>query len=254
MKIDRFFQTLLLTGSVFFFLSNSVKSQEIRLKNSQQKNNPTDVRIDSAQIIKSNTRILQMSDIKHPSHKAKYLVQNSTQNQTDSTNNNQVVQITAIRLNATKKGFEVILQTDSAEKLQVVSNSKDNTFIAKINGAQLNLIDDNTFSSKQPAEGIAEVNIINQDLNTIRVMVKGEIGVPEVELFRSSKEGFIFEVAKFSTATQAQQPQEIEQKPDIAKPDGSTEQPIELTVTAQKREENVQDVPISTTVLPSKDL
>lgn len=254
MKIDRFFQSLLLTGSVFFFLSNSVKSQEIRLKNSQQKNNTTDVRIDLAQTIKSNPRILQLSDIKHPSHEAKYLVQNSTQNQIDSTNNNQVVQITAVQVNTTKKGFEIILQTDSAEKLQVVSNSKSNTFIADINGAQLNLTGDNTFSSKQPTEGIAEVTIINQDPNTIRVMVKGEIGVPKVELFNSPKEGFIFEVAKLSTVTQPQQPEETGQKPDTVKPDESTEQLIELTVTAQKREENVQDVPISTTVLPSKDI
>ncbi|MGB3761256.1 MAG: AMIN domain-containing protein, partial [Rivularia sp. (in: cyanobacteria)] len=79
----------------------------------------------------------------------------------------QVIKVTAVRLNQTDKGIEIILETSSARNLQVVNRSQGNDFIAEIPNAQLSVSGGNAFTKSKPIQGINEIEVINKDANTI---------------------------------------------------------------------------------------
>ncbi|MEH2122261.1 TonB-dependent siderophore receptor [Nostoc sp.] len=176
----------------------------------------------------------------------------------------KVVQVTAVKANPTDKGVEVILQTDKGQKLQVVNRSVDNSFIADIPNAQLRLTKGDTFRfrSEKPLAGIIEITVTNFNANTIRVTVRGEAGVPIVELFDSPDEGLIFSVA--SSIQPQTQPPQSDTKP--SQPSAQSDEPIELVVTgeqdtgysvpdastATKTDTPLRDIPQSIQVIPRR--
>ncbi|MEH1837057.1 MAG: AMIN domain-containing protein [Nostoc sp.] len=117
-----------------------------------------------------------------------------------------LTEVTGVKVNSTSTGIEVILQTSQADALQVVNKSNANNFIADIPNAQLRLPLGNSFQQEKPFAGIAELTVINQDANTIRITVKGEGGIPKVELFNSD-EGLIFGLIPTTTTSQKPQTQ-----------------------------------------------
>ncbi|BAY81679.1 TonB-dependent receptor [Calothrix parasitica NIES-267] len=157
---------------------------------------------------------------------------------------NDVIEITGVQVNPTDKGLEIILQTKQGEKLQVIPKKDSNSFIADIPNSQLRLQQGDTFTQDKPVAGISSVNVSNLDTRNIRVMVTAEVGLPKVELFDSPKEGLIFSVTPVTSSAQQQPKQPSESENDV----------IELIVTAQKREQNVQEVPISITTLREDEL
>ncbi|MGJ5674592.1 MAG: TonB-dependent receptor domain-containing protein [Nostochopsis sp.] len=178
-------------------------------------------------------KIPQLSDIQLPHTSVKeWLVQQEQSN----------ILVTQIKLNQTASGFEVILETTASEKLQVTTKIEGNNFIANIPNAQLRLPSGNTFRQQKPVAGITEVAAINQDANSIQITVMGTTQAPKVELF-DSDEGLVLGVTPTKPETQ---PSTDSQKPN--EPD------IELTVTAQKRSEDAQNIPLSLTVIPQQEL
>lgn len=153
-----------------------------------------------------------------------------------------VIEITGVKVNPKDDGVEIILQTSKGDELKVENLSTGNSFIADIPGARLRVAGD-TFRQDKPIAGITEITVINQANNTIRVTVVGETSLPKVELFDDT-EGLIF------TATPQQQTSQTPQ------PEASTQdnEPIELVVTAQKTEENLQDVPVSVTPIGAREI
>ncbi|WP_242045818.1 MULTISPECIES: TonB-dependent siderophore receptor [unclassified Calothrix] len=180
------------------------------------------------------------------------------------------IAINGVRIETTDKGIEVILETKQGEKLQVANTSAGNSLIADITNAQLSLPSGNTFRQEKPFTGIAEVIVVNQDSNTIRITVTGDGGIPTYELFDSDA-GLIFSVTPVSSA--ASQP-ETPQKPPAdkpttetptAQPTAGTDTPIELVVTGQqdgyrvpeastgtKLDVPLRDVPASVQVIPKE--
>ena len=188
-----------------------------------------------------------------------------------NTNSIKIITITNIKVNSTDKGLELILETSQGKQLQVTNNSDGNNFIADINNAQLGLNNGGRFTQEKPVAGIAKITVINKDANTIRVTVTGEEGIPKAELF-DSNQGLIFgfipvtpSTEPSTTSPQATQPEQpsqeqppaaTEKKPEETpqSSEQNEEDVIELIVTAQKRAENLQDVPISITVIDRDQL
>ena len=187
-----------------------------------------------------------------------------------NTSNTKIITITNIKVNSTDKGLELILQTSQGRQLKVTNNSKGKNFIADIKNAQLSLSNNSEFTEEKPVAGITKITVTNKDENTIRITVTGEKGIPKAELF-DSNQGLIFGFTPVASTTEpsttspegTQQEQASEEQPPAAtekKPEETpqsskqNEDVIELIVTAQKRAENLQDVPISITVLDRDQL
>jgi iron complex outermembrane receptor protein len=177
--------------------------------------------------------IPRLSEIQRPYTSVKDWVAQQTQQ-------NQLIQVTGVRLSPKKNGLEVILETPASDKLQSTIKSEGNTFSAVISNAQLRLPSGNTFRADKPTDGITAVTVTNLDANSIQVTVTGETGLPTVELFDSNS-GLIF--AFTPTASSVQQQQQQQQTPQTnkpsretpqAKPSASGEEPIELVVTGEQ--------------------
>lgn len=140
--------------------------------------------------------------------------------------NRRVVQVSGIQLKSTTDGLQIVLQ--AAEQLgQAIVTSDGNTWIATIPNAQLALPSGEQFRAEAPAPDIATV-WVTQTENQIQVRVTGSNGLPEVNLI-PNQTGLLVDVT----------PLESEE---------------EIVVTAQKRPEPAQNVPISLTAIPRQTL
>ena len=223
MKLDKFVQSLLLTSAVAFLIAAPATAKELG------ENEITE-------------NILLLKDIEVPVTNARTLVQAPSQE--------SAVVITAVQVNPTEKGVEVILETTQGDKLQVANRSTGNNFIADITGGQLRLPNGDafTFKSEKQFAGITEVSATNIDANTVRVTVVGKEVLPAVELFDDDK-GLIFAV----TPTIATQSPAQSEKPTSEVPSEQStaegDKLIELVVTATRTEEDIQKIPRSITVI-----
>ncbi|BAZ37909.1 ferric aerobactin receptor [Calothrix sp. NIES-4101] len=288
MKIDKLFQSLLLTSAVVFLTGNSAKGEEVAgdgiIQSSTQRKEGkfiydkfaiTDVQSKSSESVPNSQHlrelqshtanylspvksdrprnIPQLNEIELPATSAQMLVQTPTNPPTPQGN---AVIITGVKANPTDKGVEVILETAQGDQLQVSNRSTDNNFIADIIGGQLRSPngDSFTFKSVKPLAGITEITVTNLDANTVRVTVVGEKALPAVELFDDNA-GLIFTVASTTTATQPPtQPEKPTSETPPPQPTADSDEPIELVVTATRTEEDVQNVPRSVTVITREEL
>ncbi|MHC5748240.1 MAG: TonB-dependent receptor plug domain-containing protein [Nostoc sp.] len=179
-----------------------------------------------------------------------------------------IIQVTGVKLRQTDKELEVILESTGSDKLQPVSKSEGNNFIADIPNTQLSLPSGSEFRQENPATGITLVTVTNLDANTIRLTVTGVASPPKVELF-DSDEGLIFGVAVTGTVA-LPQPPEIEKPTSETPPEELTAQqdePIKLVVTGEqngyfvpntttgtKTDTPLRDIPQSIQVVPQEVL
>ncbi|MBW4471669.1 MAG: TonB-dependent receptor [Stenomitos rutilans HA7619-LM2] len=139
-----------------------------------------------------------------------------------------IVQITAVKLNPTQDGLQIVLETSGGEPFQGTTTVQKNRLIAEISRAQLQLSDGKEFRQNNPAPGIAAVRVSAIAANTVQVVITGIDGAPEGTILKSQS-GLVLSVLPF-------EPEE------------------ELVVTAQKRPESAQNVPISLTAIPRQTL
>ncbi|MEA5516589.1 TonB-dependent receptor domain-containing protein [Nodularia sp. UHCC 0506] len=184
-------------------------------------------------VTKEDHQIPQLSDIKLPHTSVKEWLAQQEQS---------TILVTGIKLDQTASGLEVVLETSASDQLQATTKIEGNSFIANIPNAQLLLASGNTFRQEKPVAGITEVLAVNQDANSIQITVVGTTQAPKVELF-DSNEGLVLGVTPTTPETQLSAESQKPNEPDI-----------ELTVTAQKRPENAQNVPISITVIPRQEI
>lgn len=148
----------------------------------------------------------------------------------------QVIEVTAVELNPTENGIEVILVTSAAKQLQILPRIDSNTYIADIPNTQLRLPSGNRFRRDNPTEGITAVTV-TQAANSIRVTVTGSSGVPTVELF-DSEEGLIFSFTPAAPNTQAQQSPPTPQTPEGVE----TENQIQTTQPSDESAQTLEQV------------
>jgi iron complex outermembrane recepter protein len=286
MKLDKLFQSLLLTGAVVVFISIPAKSEEtqgesstatvrkstfkdtlgVRVQesvnskspvlassNRKHRHFPSQVAssLGNAKSEKSNRKILQLSEIEQVSQSAELLVQ--------SPGSSEVIQVTGVQANPTEKGVEVILQTTQGEQLQITNRSAENNFIADIPNAQLRLPngDGFTFRSEKPAAGITEITVTNIDANTVRVTVIGEKTLPTVELFDDNA-GLVFGITSAVTAIQPPlqpEPEQPTSETPQEEPSAQSDEPIELVVTGEQDGYRVPNASTATrTETPLRDI
>lgn len=175
---------------------------------------------------KSISNIPQLSEVKLPKRSAKDLLAQNTKNPT-------LIQINGVRLQKTDSGLEVVLDTDGKQtviNLGAITTKVDGkTIFANINGAVLALPDSKEFQVNNPEDGIASIAAVQLGNNTVQVRIVGVEDVPTAQITTSDR-GLILSL------------------------DSTPQADIELTVTAQKRPENAQDIPLSVTVIPQQEI
>ncbi|MFW9261388.1 TonB-dependent siderophore receptor [Nostoc sp. CALU 546] len=272
MKLEQLFQSLLVTGSFFVLVTTPALSEEGR--DDVQRSFPSTSastssdealpRSTSAGQVQPIIEVQPLSKLKRPPTSGQKLVQSPVPTP-GSAASQEVIQITGVKANPTEKGVEVILQTSNGEQLQISNVSTGNSYIADIPNAQLRLPngDGFVFRSEKPTAGISEITVTNQNVNTVRVTVTGEVGLPQAELF-DGDEGLIFGLTPAASTTQLppqpEAPQNSEpEKPASntppAEPSGQTDEPIELLVTGEQDGYRVPDAATATkTDTPLRDI
>ena len=218
-------QYLFLALSLFSaFFSASAKAEVKRNTDSQ---------------INSISRISQLSEFPKPATTIKEWLSQSPASPSPSL-------VTGVRINETKEGIEIILNTPDAKKLQPTSRSEGNRLIVDIPNAQLRYSDANAFRQEKPIAGIAEVSVINSDTNNVRLIVTGETALPNVELF-DSDESLIFGVT--------QKLQQAEAEPiELIVTGEQDSYKVDTTTTGTRTDTPLRDVPQAIQVIPRQVL
>lgn len=95
------------------------------------------------------------------------------------------VQVTNVKLERTETGLDIVLETAEGKPLQVDATqfrAEGNSLIADIFNAVLSLPDAQSFNTENPTADIATVQVVQQDVNTIRVSVTGNTAPPTTEV------------------------------------------------------------------------
>jgi iron complex outermembrane receptor protein len=150
------------------------------------------------------------------------------------------ITVTGVQLDFTTQGLELILDTLTGRTPIVEERMEGNTLILDLLNAQLE--NQEGFRQENPAEGIAAIEVVQQDVNTIRVRVTGTEAQPRVEVM-PSLEGVALNI----------QPSSPEPFPPVAEEDEDIET-IELIFTATRTAEEEEDIPRSVTVITREEI
>ena len=140
----------------------------------------------------------------------------------------KATQITGVRLNPTDRGLDVILETANGTLAAPTATTDGNKVITELPNTILTLPNGQPFQATKPADGIASVSVTQVNATTVRVVVTATEAAPTVQVRSGDR-----------TLTLSITPAPPEE---------------EVVVTAQKRPEPAQDVPISLTVIPRQTL
>ena len=146
--------------------------------------------------------------------------------------NNSLANITEIRTRSTPTGLEIDVVTDDGQTLQGIKSVEGNSLIIDFANSSFNPqlsegIPDST-------EGISGLAITTVNRTTVRLTISGEEGVPTGEIVRSDRGATIA----------------------VTSPQPATTEPvqvIDIIVTAEKKPEPIQDVPISITPITEEE-
>lgn len=115
-------------------------------------------------------------------------------------------QVTAVRINQTNAGIEMMLETKGGKRPQVFAVPNGNSWMADIINTQLRLPDGTSFSQDNPAPGIALVTVKQQNANSIRVTVTGKNGPIIGGAIDSGAAGLTFSIKSQTIVAQSTTP------------------------------------------------
>jgi iron complex outermembrane receptor protein len=87
--------------------------------------------------------------------------------------------VTGIKLVPTQSGLAILLETLDRKPLQSSTTVQGNQLIVEIPNAQLQLPEQQAFQQKNPASGIAAIEVIATPTRTVRIIVTGVDGSPK---------------------------------------------------------------------------
>jgi len=157
----------------------------------------------------------------------------------------QVAQVTGVQLAPTPQGLEILLETTGGALTLVQTSRTDQSLVAEITNAQLNLSSGGAFRQDNPTEQIASVTVVPLDSNRIQVVVTGKQVAPTGQIFVRGQQGLVLKL----DATPA--PTTTTSEPT---PTAEEVEPIELIVTATRTEEEAANVPRSLTVITREQI
>ena len=133
----------------------------------------------------------------------------------------KITQITDVKLSPIAGGVSVILKTAAGDRPQVFTTKKDKSLVADVINAQLRLPKGNNFLQKNPAPGIASIEVKQLDANSIRVTVTGIDDAPSNQpvMRKDNNITLGFTATTNSTASTATKPTEkVSAAPATTKP------------------------------------
>ncbi|MGD2184351.1 TonB-dependent receptor domain-containing protein [Lusitaniella coriacea] len=139
----------------------------------------------------------------------------------------QIAEITNVRVESTPAGLEILLEGDGTETLELFQTVEENRLIIDINNARLI---GGEFERENPTEGVDLLQVTAQDDNSIQAIVTGAIAAPEVSEVIQGDGQLNINLLVFR------------------------EESLIITVTAEKIEETIQNVPISITAFSEEDI
>lgn len=145
------------------------------------------------------------------------------------------VQITGVELVPTETGLTVNLVGDTRAPSAPTVTTIDQTLIAIFDNAVLALPEGNRLDSVDPAPGIRQISVTEISDRQVQIQITGTTAPPTATVITAETQ-----LALQVVSAEANSPENA---------DASEEDELEITVTAQRREEKPQDVPISLTVL-----
>ncbi|MGR3273700.1 TonB-dependent receptor [Acaryochloris marina NIES-2412] len=150
------------------------------------------------------------------------------------------VQITGVELVPTETGLTVNLVGDTRAPSVPTVTTTDQTLTAILDNAVLALPEGNSVESTDPAPGIRQISVKEISDHQVQIQITGTTAPPTATVITTEPQ-LVLQVVSAETNA-----------PENA--DGSEDEELEITVTAQRREEKPQDVPISLTVLTEPDI
>lgn len=143
------------------------------------------------------------------------------------------LKVTGIKINPSPTGIEVILETSTGQLLPSSNSTDQNSFIADIENAILDLPNGGEFESSNPLEGISLVKLTQIETNKVRLIITGSTALPITEILPSDG-GLALNVTPVT--------------------DLPTAEEIEVVVSATRTEQAITDIPRSVTVIEREEI
>ncbi|MEM9218022.1 MAG: TonB-dependent receptor [Cyanobacteria bacterium P01_F01_bin.150] len=155
-----------------------------------------------------------------------------------------IVQIIGVQIKVAETGIDIVLNTPDGQLATPTTSVVDNALIADIPNAVLSLPEGDKFQADDPAAGLSLVTVSSLPNGSVRVVITG-VDVPPVASVNTTDQGLVLSATPSpGGAAEASEVAEAEAEADS----------LRIIVTAQRTEEDVQDVPISITVLTDQDV
>lgn len=103
--------------------------------------------------------------------------------------------ITNVAISQVEGGINIVLDTNNGERPEVFAVSRGNSYVADIINAQLRLAQGNNFRQENPAPGIAYIEVMQIDANSVRVVIAGTEGPPRGRIIQGAGQGIILSAA-----------------------------------------------------------
>jgi type IV pilus assembly protein PilQ len=103
--------------------------------------------------------------------------------------------ITNVQISQAEGGINILLDTSNGDRPEVFAVSRGNSYVADIINAQLRLPQGNSFREDNPAPGIAYIEIMQIDANSVRVVIAGTEGAPRGRIIQGAGPGIILSAA-----------------------------------------------------------
>ncbi|AUT02947.1 general secretion pathway protein GspD [Nostoc sp. CENA543] len=136
----------------------------------------------------------------------------------------QITQVNEVKLAPVNGGVSVTLKTSAGSRPQVFTTKRGNTLVSDVINTQLRLKQGNNFRQEKPAPGIASVEVVQLDANSIRVIVTGDNDAPSGQPVVRKSDGITLSYTP-STGTTASVPITTTPPPATATPGATPAQP-----------------------------
>jgi iron complex outermembrane receptor protein len=154
-------------------------------------------------------------------------------------------QVTAVKLNPTPAGLEIIFDTPDGKPLAVDATkfrTEGNSLIADIPNAVLALPEGQAFTAENPTAEIANVQVVQQDASSIRVSVTGKDALPKQEV--------TLKTGAFAYSLNPED--EAAEEELVVTGEGEGRYFVPDTSTATKTDTPIRDIPASIQIVPQQ--
>jgi type IV pilus assembly protein PilQ len=136
----------------------------------------------------------------------------------------QTTQVTEVKVSPIDGGLSVVLKTSTGSRPQVFTTKRGKSLVADVINTQLRLRQGNNFRQDKPAPGIASIEVVQLDANSIRVIVTGDNDAPMSQPVTRQQDSITLSVTPSSGTTAS--------APVIPRPPVSTTPPTSTTPSA----------------------